>query len=163
MVALWQSRNCVEVHQAGVNLFTFRFTSARDRDLVLRSGPWFFDRYALILQLMNGVMAHPPIPLGGIPFWIQVFNLPPGDFRTEAVARLIAHTFAGYIEWDGSESIKYGPIFRVRVWIDSGAPLRRGRLLSPAGREPLKVVFKYEKLKKLLLPVWPSGPCAPGL
>ncbi|XP_057418992.1 uncharacterized protein LOC130713221 [Lotus japonicus] len=145
--ALWKSRNCEEVHQAGVNLFTFKFTSARDKDLVLRSGPWFFNRYALVLQLMNGVVAQPPIPLGGIPFWIQVNNLPPGGFRTEAVARLIARTFAGYIEWDKSEANKYEPLFRVRVWIDSGASVRRGRLLTSPGKAPLKIVFKYEKLK----------------
>ncbi|XP_057452169.1 uncharacterized protein LOC130743989 [Lotus japonicus] len=147
MSQLWSSRNCTEVHQAGINQFSFRFASPRDRDLVLHSGPWFFDRYVLVLQLLNGAVANPPIPLGGVPFWVQVHNLPPGGFRTEAAARLIAQTFAGFMELDRSEANRYGPFFRVRVWLDSEAPLRRGRLLASAGKPPLKVVFKYEKLK----------------
>lgn len=51
MQDLWTSRNCLEVRHAGQNLFTFKFSSTKDRDLVLQSGPWFFDRYIISLNV----------------------------------------------------------------------------------------------------------------
>lgn len=45
MQPLWTSRNCEEIRQVGINLFSFRFKKTKDRDLVLKLGPWFFDRH----------------------------------------------------------------------------------------------------------------------
>lgn len=42
MRELWVSRNCVEIRHAGQKNFTIKFSSTKDRELVLKSGPWFF-------------------------------------------------------------------------------------------------------------------------
>lgn len=97
MEELWSSRNCKEVLHAGHNLFSFRFASTLDRDLVLKSGPWFFDRFMITLSKYDAREDPAKAPLDIVPFWIQVSNLPRNG-RTEAMAKHLGNSFAGYLD-----------------------------------------------------------------
>ncbi|XP_057416240.1 uncharacterized protein LOC130710872 [Lotus japonicus] len=142
---LWQTRNCVDIRHAGQNYFIFKFTSPKDRDLVLKSGPWFFERHMLALNTYDGKGDPSGVPLTQVPFWIQIRGLPTTG-RTEAVAKSLGKAFAGFLDWDKSEASKYGSFFRVRAWVRVDAPLRRGHMIAPEKGAPLKLRFKYEKL-----------------
>lgn len=63
MKNLWESRNCEEVRHVGQNLFSFRFKKTKDRDLVLRSGPWCFDRHMIALNKYNVEVNPEAIPM----------------------------------------------------------------------------------------------------
>ncbi|XP_057444745.1 uncharacterized protein LOC130736988 [Lotus japonicus] len=142
MLGLWNSRNCLEVRHVGTNLFSFRFKSTKDRDLVLKSEPWFFNRHMLALNKFDATCNPVEVPMTQVPFWVQVHGLP-STFRTETVARSLAKGFDGFLDWDRRRD---GECLRVRVWVNIGKPLRKGQMVAVAGRDPYKAVFKYEQL-----------------
>ncbi|XP_057457142.1 uncharacterized protein LOC130748067 [Lotus japonicus] len=145
MRELWQTRNCLEIRHAGQKIFTFKFTSPKDRDLVLKSGPWCFERHLLALNTYDGKSDPRSVELSMVPFWIQVQGLPVAG-RTESIARSIGNAFAGFIDWDKSEASKYGSFFRLRAWVQVDVPLRRGQMIEPEKGDPIKLRFKFEKL-----------------
>ncbi|XP_057453218.1 uncharacterized protein LOC130745090 [Lotus japonicus] len=145
MRELWQSRNCVDIRHAGQNYFIFKFTTPKDRDLVLKSGPWFFERHTLALNTYDGKGDPSSVPLTKVPFGIQIRGLS-STGRTEVVAKSLGNAFVGFLDWDKSEASKYGSFFRVRAWVRVDVPLRRGKMIAPEKGEPLKLSFKYEKL-----------------
>ncbi|XP_057430524.1 uncharacterized protein LOC130723468 [Lotus japonicus] len=144
MLDLWATRNCVEIRHAGHNLFTFRFSTTKDRDLVWKSGPWFFNRCMIPLNLYDIKGDPARVVLDKVPCWIRAYQLPKAG-RSEAMAKALGNSFAGYIDWDRSEANKYGSFFQFRAWIKVDTPLKRGKMLAASGA-PFKVTFTYEKL-----------------
>ncbi|XP_057452232.1 uncharacterized protein LOC130744056 [Lotus japonicus] len=143
--SLWKSRNGVEVRQIDQNLFTFKFSSVQDSDSVLFSGPWTFNRFSVVLEILD-IKIHPSkVPLARLPFWIHVYNLPYACW-SEAVAKVLGQSFAGYITWDRKGNRKLGAFFRLKAWVDITIPLRRGQALAAEGEDQIEVYFTYEKL-----------------
>lgn len=101
MQELWATRNCIEICHAGLNLFTFRFTSTKDRDLVWKSGPWFLDRCMISLNVYNARGDPAKLALTQVPFWIRVYQLPTAG-RNEAMVRALGNSFDGYLDRDRS-------------------------------------------------------------
>lgn len=145
MLKLWESRNCIEIRHVGTNLFAFQFAAQKDRDLVLKSGPWLFNRHLVALNLFDIAINPATIPLTRVPFWVQVHGLP-FTMRTEKTARLLGGTFDGFIDWDRYAARRYGVCLRMRVWVNIERPLRHGQMVAVTDGAPLKVSFKYEKL-----------------
>lgn len=145
MRRLWESRNCTEIRHVGTNLFSFKFASSRDRDLVLRSGPWFFNRHLVALNLFDLKVNPTVIPFIRVPFWIQAHGLP-YTHRTDTMARSLGGIFDGFIEWDKYAAHRYGVSLRIRAWLNVDKPLRRGQMVAAGSGAPLRVSFKYEKL-----------------
>ncbi|XP_057452811.1 uncharacterized protein LOC130744664 [Lotus japonicus] len=142
MQRLWESRNYEEIRHVGVNLFSFRFKKTKDRDPVLKSGPWFFNHHLLALNSFDATVNPTEIPMTRVPFWVQVHGLS-YPFRTVNVAKSLAKGFAGFLDWDRRRD---GECLRLRVWVNIEAPLRKGQLVAGGAREPYKAIFKYEKL-----------------
>ncbi|XP_057444766.1 uncharacterized protein LOC130737012 [Lotus japonicus] len=145
MLRLWESRNCTEIRNVGLNLFSFRFASAKDKELVLRSGPWIFNRHLLALNSFDLAVNPASIPVTRVPIWVQAHGLP-YTLRTERMARSLGEKFGGFLEWDKYEARRYGVSLRIRVWLDITAPLRRGQMVAVQGGAPVRVSFKYEKI-----------------
>ncbi|XP_057452079.1 uncharacterized protein LOC130743875 [Lotus japonicus] len=142
MQTLWSSRNCLEIRHVGSNLFSFRFKKTKDRDLVLKSGPWFFNRHMVVLNKYDVSINPGQVPMSQVPFWVQVHGLP-FTYRTETVAKSLARGFDGFLDWDKRRD---GEGLRIRVWVSLNKPLRKGQMVAVPGREPIKAIFKYEKL-----------------
>lgn len=79
----WESRNCQDICHVGPNLFSIKFASAKDRDLVLKGGPWFFSRQLIALAVFDITVNPTTIPITRIPFWIQVRMV----YRTRSARR----------------------------------------------------------------------------
>lgn len=142
---LWKSRNGVEVREVEANLFTFRFASKADRDAVLTSDPWSFNRFTVALEILD-INVHPTqVPITRVPFWVQVHNLP-YSLWSDTVARVFGNSFAGLITIDRRGNRKLGSFFRLKVWVDATLPLRRGQVLAAEGGQNVHVFFLYEKL-----------------
>lgn len=123
-------------------MFSFCFKSPKDRDLVLKSDPWFFNRHMLALNKFDVTINPAEIPMTQVLFWVQVHGLP-YTYRTEAVAKSMAQGFEGFLDWDKRRD---GESLRTRVWVSIEKPLRKGQMVAVAGRGPCKAIFKYEKL-----------------
>lgn len=125
MRRFWESRNCLDICHVGVNLFSIKFGSTRDRDLVLRGGPWFFSRQLIALSIFDTAVNPAAIPITRVPFWVQAHGLP-YTLRTEKMARSLGESLGGFLDWDRYEGNRYGVSLRIRAWINIGSPLRRG-------------------------------------
>ncbi|XP_057426081.1 uncharacterized protein LOC130719470 [Lotus japonicus] len=113
--------------------------------MVLQSGPWVFNRFAVVLEALD-INVHPSkVPLTRLPFWVRVFDLPYSCW-SEQVARALGGAFAGYITSDRRGNNRLGAYFRFKVWIDVTVPLRRGQVLALDDGGQLEVFFQYEKL-----------------
>lgn len=145
MLRLWESRNCIEIRNVGFNLFSFRFAAEKDKELVLRSGPWLFNRHLIALNNFDLTVNPTSIPLTRVPIWVQAHGLP-YTMRTEKMARSLGAKFGGFMEWDKYEARRYGVSLRIRVWLNIASPLRRGQMVAGHGGAPLRVSFKYEKI-----------------
>ena len=51
MPQVWKMPGRVEVCAVEQNLYTFKFLNSEERDFVLRTSPWTFDRFTIALQV----------------------------------------------------------------------------------------------------------------
>ncbi|XP_057415839.1 uncharacterized protein LOC130710548 [Lotus japonicus] len=113
--------------------------------MVLLSGPWCFNRFSVVLEVLD-INVHPTrVPLMRLPFWVHVFELPYNCW-SEAVAKALASAFAGYITWDRRNNMRLGAYFRMEVWVDITIPLMRGQALASEDGGQMEVFFQYERL-----------------
>ena len=80
------------------------------------------------------------------PFWVQLHNVPLGMMLKENTEG-IGSTIGKVEELDVPVSGQgYGRFLRVRVKVEIGQPLYRGRLIDLKDRDPIWVAFCYERL-----------------
>lgn len=60
---LWQAREKVEIRDIGANLFTIHFFSRQDRDFVVKTGPWHFDGFVVVLKELDVDAVPTQVPL----------------------------------------------------------------------------------------------------
>lgn len=53
------------------NLFLFTFTTMRDKEMVIRGGPWNFDKQLVLLETPDGNRAPNRMVLQNADFWVQ--------------------------------------------------------------------------------------------
>ncbi|XP_057444485.1 uncharacterized protein LOC130736706 [Lotus japonicus] len=142
---IWKVKNGVEIREVGSNLYVFRFFSEKDREGVLKQGPWNFDKSLVVLQILDPDSIPAEVPLVRAAFWVRVHDLPLG-LRKEAVAVSIGDFLGGFIGWDRSNDRRLGPFLRVRARVNIQVPIWRGTLIARSGKDPVKVWFQYERL-----------------
>lgn len=145
MAQIWKVKRGVEVRDVGRNLFVFRFFDGKDREWVLRQGPWHFDKFLVVLQVLDPQLAPSEVPLNKVPIWVRVQDLPLA-LKSEAFARSIGDFLGGFIEWDKSDDHRLGSFLRVRASVDTRIPIKRGKMIARSGLDSIKVWFQYERL-----------------
>ncbi|XP_057444409.1 uncharacterized protein LOC130736614 [Lotus japonicus] len=145
ILGIWKTRHAVEVVDLGKNLYSFRFSSTRDRDLILKGQPWTFDGLVIALQKVSGDEQPSEIRPHTSPFWVRIYDLPL-KYRTEEAVTQIGKSLGEVMEFDKSAECVAGKYMRVRVILDLTKPLRRGTQIGKAMNRTGKVFFKYERL-----------------
>ncbi|XP_057451436.1 uncharacterized protein LOC130743278 [Lotus japonicus] len=149
LVNIWRSFGRHEFRELGPNLFTIRFHDKADRDRLMLAGPWTFDQFLLVLKELEVDETPSQVPLQRVPFWVQVHDIPVG-LHTEEMARSLGNALGGFLGWDSTERRNHGGYLRIRVSVDVTKPLLRSKLLGRgANKEPLRVLFRYERLANL--------------
>lgn len=150
MKSAWSPLGSMEMTIVAENFFLFRFSRAQDVDKILREGPWRFDDHPLgIAEAKTGVRVTKEL-LTWVPYWIQVYNIPPmyhSQETTEQVASLISKN---YIAVDASIRRQPGvaaSYVRVRVPINTTIRLLRGTSVW-FGKDEVPLAFKFERLLK---------------
>ncbi|GLT32987.1 hypothetical protein SLA2020_076140 [Shorea laevis] len=108
--------------------------------------PWHFANHVMVLQEMPAGEQVTRDELYEVPFWIQIHGLPPDHLTTETSKR-IGDELGRCVDIDdgGSNSWRVEYI-RVRVFIDTRKPIRRGMKLMMK-TNLIWVDFRYECLQ----------------
>ncbi|GLU18276.1 hypothetical protein SLE2022_345830 [Rubroshorea leprosula] len=145
LAGVWRPVKGMHMRILGHNHFALYFFHPVDMNRVLAAGPWRFADHVMILKEAHDGKMITKEELFEVPFWIQIHDLPPSRM-TEATGRRIGAEIGRLIEVDAGNGHVWGTDYiRVRVFIDSGKPLRRGMKLSL--KDGLVwVSFRYERL-----------------
>ena len=66
------------------DLFLVEFGDGRDKKKVMEMCPWSYEKQLILMQKFEGEMVPKEIKLQWVPFWVQMFNLPPKSVIREA-------------------------------------------------------------------------------
>ncbi|KAH0972727.1 hypothetical protein GBA52_024883 [Prunus armeniaca] len=88
MLRAWGTMREVGVKDLRDNLFLFTFTTMRDKEMVIRGGPWNFDKQLVLLETPDGNRASNIMVLQNADFWVQAHNLPLNRMTVKTGARL---------------------------------------------------------------------------
>lgn len=130
------------------NLFLFRFDHRPDFAKVLREGPWRFNDHPLAIQEAKFGQKVDRLRLVMVPYWIQVYNVPP-FYQTEEFMKYVGSRISKeVIAVDATVRRQPGipkPFMRVRVAINTALRIPRGTSVW-FGEEEVPMAFKYERL-----------------
>lgn len=99
MLSSWRLKNPVETQALNKNLFLFKFATRRDLEVVLKNGPWSFDRHLLVLKRISGEEQPPDLEMHFGTFWVRVYDFPL-KLRSEVMAKKIGGILGTYEEMD---------------------------------------------------------------
>lgn len=147
LLRAWRLTESANFTTLNDNLFLIEFDLIDDLEHVLEGGPWLFDNFLVALQTFDGSIPPDKIEFSKTALWVQIHGLPLVCMNKD-VCHKIGNSLGTVRGIDvGEDGIGWGRYIRVRVEIDLGRPLARGRLLNLMGSE-YWVSFRYEKLPK---------------
>lgn len=143
----WRVVGRLQVERLGQNVFLFTFTNVADRNRVVRSGPWFFDKFLLVLVMMGPMDKPSDLVFDSVSFWLHFYDLPMACMNA-TMAKKLGDAVGTFEDVDCNEDgLCWGASLRVRVRIDITKPLRRGIKINVDG--PIGgcwIPIKFEKL-----------------
>ncbi|CAB4268866.1 unnamed protein product [Prunus armeniaca] len=146
MLRAWGTMREVGVKDLRDNLFLFTFTTMRDKEMVIRRGPWNFDKQLVLLETPYGNRAPNRMVLQNADFWVQAHNLPLNRM-TVTTGRQIGNRLGQCIDvMEGAYGECLGKYLHIRVRLDVTKPLRRVMKLQFDHSLKAVIEFKYERL-----------------
>ncbi|OMO91483.1 hypothetical protein CCACVL1_07102 [Corchorus capsularis] len=140
MFQAWKPDMGMRVKAVEDNLFLFEFEDGVDRDRIMVSQPWSFQRSLIILNDYDGFTLPDEVEFDAFPLWILAFGLPPAMQMTKVVMA-IGQSFGLVQDVDLSE----GRFMRVRVEMDIKTPIQIDTTVTTPDGDDIEVKFKYEK------------------
>ena len=145
---LWRAKKGFKVRDAGEHMMLFEFDNAEEVNKILRSEPWSFDRYIVVLHKLENTTPMHELQFNTVAIWVQVHNIPFTHLNRTTAEELCE--VIGVVDHESNDNeVDRGSFFRVRVRIDISVPLCRGRILSIEDDEDCWVEFKYERLPNI--------------
>ncbi|KAF5471635.1 hypothetical protein F2P56_008413 [Juglans regia] len=143
---VWRPSNGLKLQELDSKFLLAEFEDVRDKERVVRDGPWTFDEHLVLVKDFDGFQQVQQIQLTKASFWVRIHDLPLAA-RSVEVGQLIGKSL-GHMEdidlIDGE--IAWGEFMRIRVCIDITKSLLRGKKLCIGSRTPYWVRFSYEQL-----------------
>lgn len=122
----WRVAHGLRVEKLGNNIFIFGFDNDDDRRRVLNQGPWFFEKFLLILELP--IRGHRPSDyrFTSVSFWVHFYDIPL-DWYNQEMAERLGNAVGVFVEVDSRNGFHHsGSSLRLRIRVDISRPLRRG-------------------------------------
>ena len=142
---LWKPNKGVQISEIEEDLFLVEFGDGRDKKKVMEMCPWSYEKQLILMQEFEGEMVPKEIKLQWVPFWVQMFNLPPKSMTRE-VGYEIGSKLGKVIDVDVAEKgVQWGNFLRVRIHFNATRKLIRGKKVSIKGGESRWIFFKYER------------------
>uniref|UniRef100_A0A2N9HT90 CCHC-type domain-containing protein n=1 Tax=Fagus sylvatica TaxID=28930 RepID=A0A2N9HT90_FAGSY len=143
----WKDTHGLSIASLGHNTFLFKFTTEKDLQHTISSGPWNIDGKHLILKQWTPGTLPQDLDFSTTTFWIQVHNLPI-DYMTVDNANLISAHLGTLqkIDLDENGTITLGKYLRMKIEVEAYAPLKCGFLMDLSPHPDVWFDFKYERL-----------------
>ncbi|GAA0176386.1 hypothetical protein LIER_29390 [Lithospermum erythrorhizon] len=121
--ALWRRQYQLQIIDMGGNLFHFIFNDGDQMIRVLLGEPWLFEGHTILLREWEAEKPLEMIQLTTLPFWVQIWNLPPAYIGAEFGRAIGAHI--GEVLTVDKRSIEQqrGRFVRVKVRLNVDKPL----------------------------------------
>lgn len=147
--AVWQNKAGVKIEDYTEGIVILTFGSEVIKNRLMKGQPWNFSGSYLVLIEADAMEQVTVDSFQKIPFWVQVYGIPPGHLAKpygERLGKEIANSMGEFLEFDRN----YRPNFmRVRVGMDSSGPLLRGKFLKlDKKKDNIWISFRYERLSK---------------
>ncbi|OMO72810.1 hypothetical protein COLO4_27452 [Corchorus olitorius] len=141
----WKLEMGLVIKEVGAKLYMFQFEDKPERDRVLVTQPWHFNRVLLALQPYDGIEKPESIVFDTCPFWVRIFDLPP-IMMTEKIGAAVGSVIGPVLEVDH----QWGSFIRIRVMVDVTKPLVDNSVVSfPYGDRDVE--FRYEDMPDICL------------
>ncbi|KAE8778047.1 hypothetical protein D1007_49145 [Hordeum vulgare] len=75
MRVTWDLAQEVKFRPLRDNLYTLQFSSLRDRELVMREGPWTFKNKVVVIKPYDGFTRSSTVELNKVEIWIQMHDV----------------------------------------------------------------------------------------
>ncbi|KAL2892471.1 Terminase large subunit [Bienertia sinuspersici] len=124
MKIAWCMGKGMVVREIDRNIFIFQFFSMVDKIKVLEGGPWSFGGAPLLLKTVEEGVQPSEITFDSIRFWVKAEDVPLNK-RTKAMAKSMAASMRGFVEFDESDPIGWSKFMRFRVDLKLDKPLKR--------------------------------------
>ncbi|KAL2902473.1 hypothetical protein RDABS01_027555 [Bienertia sinuspersici] len=144
MNKVWAISKKAIFRQIENNLFVIQFFYWKDKEKAMNGRPWCFDQYLILLQELDCSTQPSKIVLNTSPFWVRIYNLP-FDYRSLDHVKTLASRLGEVMVVD-SDVIGWDKSVRVRILLNTYAPLCRFQKIKNKKGEVCWVEFKYERL-----------------
>lgn len=143
LLRIWRIEGQVFFKEIQENLWLFEFTKEEDRQRVLASRLWSYDRSLLVLNVFDGKTPPSKMVFMESPFWVQAHDMPLGCMNRKIGQKI--RDSLGRVEEVAvaDDDVGWGKCLRIRVVIDLLKPLDRGCALVILGKF-YWVSLKYE-------------------
>ncbi|OMO96530.1 hypothetical protein COLO4_15219 [Corchorus olitorius] len=141
----WKLEMGLVIKEVREKLYMFQFEDKPERDRVLLTQPWHFNKVLLALQPYDGVEKPESIVFDTCPFLVRIFDLPP-IMMTEKIGAAVGGVIGPVLEVDH----QWGSFIRIRVLVDVTKPLVDNSVVSsPYGDREME--FRYEDMPNICL------------
>lgn len=122
MKSLWKVHESTHIETAGMNLYVIVFKSMAEKNRVLTSGPWSFEKSLLVLTSPTATDQPRDMNFNFFALWIQIHCIP-FQCMIKDMAKFLGTRIGEVEEIDCNGSYEWtGPFIRVRVQIDISKP-----------------------------------------
>ena len=96
---VWILERKFQIQERPNNIFIISFDLIKDRDKVLRGGPWWYQQVPVVIQLYDGVKSIKSLAMDSLFFWVRIQNILP-KYEIPENFPGITSVAGRYIEYD---------------------------------------------------------------
>lgn len=130
MKKIWRLRKIGYFRDLVSILLLAKFEDKKDKERVMREGPWTFDKQLLVVWDFDGTKQVGQIRFIETTFWIRIYDLPLMT-RNEYTGKLIGGSFGRFEQVDQvNGEMAWSEIMWIRVTINITKSLLRDKMLN---------------------------------
>ncbi|XP_062021336.1 uncharacterized protein LOC133737874 [Rosa rugosa] len=141
---VWVLNAAFTVQERAQKLFVIAFDLRKDRNKVLKGGPWYFQRAPVVIHDYDGLKSPTAIQMDELFLWVKIRNIPPA-LEVKHTIMNIASVAGRFLEWD-DKLFKASGAVRVHVAHQIAKPFFLTETLKLAPGVIEEISFFFENL-----------------
>jgi len=122
---IWKPSKGLVIRETDPNLFPFQFFSKKDKEYVLKEGPWAFDGHIPLVQEWTGLEQFSEIKFDVTRFWVKAYDVP-GVRQMKTFTQFLGNRIGKLVECDETHMIGADKFLCFGVDVDINKPIHWG-------------------------------------